>query len=243
MAMSILKAVLIIGSVKVFWGTDHKVGTTMLAQSFAELISKGNDSVLLLTLSTNLGDDFYTDQTNNMEDLRKKLSCGLITKENIRQYAVKGNKYHKLNGLSNEKAAYEFTKDMIDELINTAESAFDNVIIDSGTGLSNPLPISALTYGRDNITIFSQQESSIRRYEYIAEQMSRIGSIIKTAVINRFIKGDKLSIGYFAQRTNLPQNIFKTVTESEFGIQAEADRQTLLYYGDSKFEKEIIALN
>lgn len=223
----------------ILWGADHKVGTSMLAQSCAEIQARTNENVLLLTFSTNPGDDFFKTETHSIEALRSRLSCGLITKDNIRSYTQKGNGIYKLNGLINPRSMYGFTPKMAADLINIATRAFDKVIIDCGTGLDNPLALTALKYSRDIIYIFSQQESSVRRFELLEERISELGLVPKKAVINKFLKGDKYSPSYISQRTGIPQSMFKSVSESEFGIQAEADRNTLLYYGDKQFEKDI----
>ncbi len=230
------------GNLKVFWGADHKVGTTMLAQSYAEKLTEQNKEVLMLSVCTNPGDDFYDEYAFGIEDLRTRLSCSLLTKENIREYANKGEVFYKLNGLSSIGKMYGFTPDMAFELIRIASEAFDEVIVDCGTGLDNPLTIAALTYDRNLVFIFSQQESSLRSWQLLSEKMSKLGVVPRIAVINKFFKGDKYSLSYISQRTGLPQSIFKTVAENEFGIQAESDRKTLLFYGDKQYEKDIKTL-
>lgn len=226
-------------NVRAIWGSDHKVGTTMLAQSYTEKLAEKNENTLLLTMSTDPGDDFYGEKALGIEEFRNRLSCGLLTKENIRKYALKGNSFYKLNGLSSPKNMFEFTPVMAEDLISVSAEAFEEIVIDCGTGLENPLTLAALSNVRNSTFVFSQQESSLRSWERVEEELSILGVIPAIAVINKFFKGDKYTPGYFAQRTGLPQNIFRTVIESEFGIQAEADRKTILYYGDKQYEKDI----
>jgi len=226
-------------NIKIIWGTDHKVGTTMIAQSYTEVIAGDKENVLLLTLSTNPGDDFYDEEALSIEALKSRLSCGLITKDNIKKYALKGKDFYKLNGLSKTKNMYGFTLTMAVDLIQVSIEAFDEVVIDCGTDLDNPLALAALSFERNNVFVFSQQESSIRSWEAISEEMSALRIVPDIAVINNYYKADNYTVGYISQRTGIPQNIFKTVKESEFGIQAEADRKTLLFYGDKQYEKDI----
>ena len=229
-------------NMRIIWGTDHKVGTTMLAQSYAEKLAEKNENILLLTLSSDPGDAFYAEKAMSIEECRNRLSCGLLTKENIREYAIKGKSFFKLNGLSHPRNMFEFTPSMAGDLIRISSEAFDEVVIDCGTGLDSPLTLAALSFGRKNIFVFSQQESSVRSWQRSSDEISALGIVPDIAVINKFFKGDNNTPGHIAQRTGLSQNIFRTVVESEFGLQAEADRKTILYYGDKQFEKDIKAL-
>lgn len=223
-----------------FWGTDHKVGTTMLAQSCAEILAtSGSKRVLLLTLSENSGDDFSCEGCKSIEDLRHRLACNLLTKENILEYINKSGEIYKINGLANPKNMFSFSTEMTIGLIDIAARAFDEVIVDSGTGLSSPLTLAALTYNRNNVVVFSQQASSLRCWNVLRDKMTEHGILLALTIINKFIKGDHITPSYIAQRTGIMQNTFKTVAESEYGIQAEADRKTLLYFGEKQIEKDL----
>lgn len=227
-------------NIKIFWGVDHKVGTTMIAQSYGEsLASRENESVLLLTLSHNLGDDFFSEQAISINELRSKLSCGLLTEDDIRNSAVKGESIYKLNGLLDHKDMYAFTIEMIIDLLQISSRVFDYVIVDAGTGLNSPLSIGSLTSQAKNIFVLSQNESSLRKWNLVSDNMSKLSIMPQAVVINKFFKGDKYNLSYISQRTGIPQNLFETVTESEFGVQAESEQKTLLYFGESQFEKDI----
>lgn len=227
-------------NIKTFWGSDHKVGVTMIAQAYAEtLVAKGARDVLLLSISEGRGDDFYDENAPGVNELRNRLSCNLITKEYMQTFAHKGAKIYKINGFKNMIKTMMFTKEMGESLLRNASDAFDFVVVDGGTGINNPLLISALNINRNNTYVFSQQESSLRNWGHVLELIKKMAPQPSSAIINKYVKGDRYTVNYIAQRTGLPQNIFKTVSESDFGNQAEADRQTLLAFGEKQFQKDI----
>lgn len=230
-------------NIKIFWGMDHKVGTTMLAQSYAEILAKKGSSVLLLTLSENGGDDYFEASTASIDDLRSRLACNLLTPDILKEQAVKAAGIYKINGHTNPQNPYGYTVEMGQNLIKSAVSAFDNVIIDCGTGLHSPLGIAALKYDGDNVFVMSQQESCMRSWDNLNKQMTGLSIVPQIVVVNKFIKGDHYNINYVAQRTGIPQSFIKTVVESEFGIQAEYERNTILYFGEKQFEKDVSGLS
>lgn len=231
-----------LNNTKIFWGADHKVGTTMIAQLYAEALAADNKSVLLLTVGSGLGDDFFSEPTGDINELRSRLSCGLLTKEIIKESAQKNDKIYKLNGLLSTKDAFAFTEDMVIKLIKISRDVFDHVVVDCGTGLSNPLVVGALSSKYSKHFVFTQSESGLRRWEQVSEQMSKLGVVPQSVIVNKFIKGDSYSTNYISQRTGIPQNLFKTVCESDFGIQAESERKTLLYFGEKQLEKDVDGL-
>lgn len=226
-------------NIRTFWGSDHKVGVTMIAQAYAETLAAANNEVLLLSVCEGPGDDFFDDNAPGIEELRSRLACRLNTKEYIKDYAYKGNGIYKINGFKNPLNILSFTEDMATHLLSTASDAFDYVVVDGGTGLINPIAITALNSNRNNTYVLSQQESSIRNYELMWESIRKLAPQPSSVIINKYVKGDQYTINYIAQRTKMPQNIFKTVYESDFGNQAEAERQSLLAFGEKQFSKDI----
>lgn len=251
-------------NVTVFWGVDHKVGTTMIAQSYAEVLASKNkrsdykktdnkksdsNSVLLLTLSEGLGDDFFSGTAVSVNELRSKLSCGLLTEEDIKRSGLESTTQgepidgiYKINGILNPKDSYAFTVEMVQDFIKMASNAFSHVVVDCGTGLHSPLTIAPLTSKSNNIFVLSQSESALRKWDELSEQMSKSGIMPQSVVVNKFIKGDKYTSSYISQRTGIPHNLFTTVGDSDFGNQAESERKTILYFGEKQFEKDILAI-
>lgn len=227
-------------NIKVFWGSDHKVGVTMISQSYSELLaSNTGKNILMISLSDNLGDDFQRENVKEIDELKSRLSCGLMTKEYIFNFAIKQDSFYRINGFSNIINALCFTPEMITQLLTVACEAFDYVVVDCGTGINNPAVKAALNIGRNNTYIFTQQESSIRRWELTADYMEKNTVKPSLVIINKYIKGDQYTTKYISQRLRLPQNIFKTVIESDFGNQAEADRKTILSFGETQFADDI----
>lgn len=226
-------------NIKVFWGTDHKVGSTMIAQSCAEVLASNSvGDVLLLTLGGCPGDDYIEGNAIGLKEIRNRLSCNLISKNNIRDYTSKIGNMYKINGLKNPKAMYSFTPEMVENLLNAC-SSFHSVIVDCDSDLNNPLSLTALTMTRNNYFVLSQQESSLRKWERSKELLSTINAIPRSIVINKYIKGDQYNLSYLSKRIGYHQNIFNTINESDFGLQAEAERKSILHFGEKQYEKDI----
>lgn len=223
-----------------FFGGDSQVGTSMLAQSMAELLQQRGQRVLYILGSSKFGDEFFNiDEHRSIDDLKASVRSGRVKREDLFQNLTQVRGLWVLPAVRNPLTSKYFTENTYEIMLKEAESEFDYTVIDGGCDANQGLTISALNTADFRFFVTTQQSKVIRRMllmqKNIVEPLNRPGEL----VINKYmkdpallLKGDILTL--------CERDCAFTVPYVEYGWQAEMEGKSLMRYG--KFAKAVAAL-
>ncbi|MEF9921722.1 MAG: hypothetical protein RR313_07025 [Anaerovoracaceae bacterium] len=213
-----------------FFGGDSQVGTTMIAQSVAEIIAKGGNRVALIMASSEYGLD-YIDQNQDLslDDLKTNITNNHLTVEDVKGIMFEHNDISIVPGIKNITTLKYYGEDDIEIMIKPLEKNYDFIIIDAGNNVQYGLSMSALKHSEKRYYVITQQEKSVRRFKNL--QQSILGPLNWNGqiIINKY----NGNMAFYSPKQI--EEIFKTkkaftISYIEYGWQAESDRSTLLKY-------------
>lgn len=220
-----------------FISGDHGVGTTMISQSVAEIISKRGASVLLVMSSGDYGCDFFTNKdSRSIDNLKSGIITGSLSYEEVKQQLVEVDGIMILPTVSNEYTATYYPENTADILSKTCEGIFEYIIFDVGCNFNLGLTISAIICSEKKYIVVTQQEKTIRRYLSVAEKIFKTLDVKGELIINKYISNISL-LSCSEMRKIMEVDKYMTVPYLEYGWQAEIEKKTLTSY--PKFEKAI----
>ena len=229
-------------NVFVIHGVDHKVGTTMITQSIAEIISRAlpDKKVLLLFLNGRRSTEFIGEKTGSMENLKLRIDNMMIDGSEINSFClIKGNLFI-LAGISKmEEERLYFPENAI-YLLKEISKQFDLIIVDSGNDLDNGLAIGALKYTENRILILTQQETALRRYEELATTYVTLGFAFQRFIINKYYLDDPYDNKYIMSRIGVEKEAISFISQHNNYRQAEVSYKSLLEFKDENYSKDII---
>ena len=147
-----------------FFGGDHQVGATMVAQSFAEVLQQRGKKVLYLMGSGKFGEEFLPlSGKHSIDDLKASVRSGRVTAEDFYQNLEQIRGLWVLPGVRNQLTAGYFTENTFEVLLSEVSEDFDYVVIDGGSDANLGITISALNTADHRFFVTTQQSKSIRR--------------------------------------------------------------------------------
>ena len=220
-----------------FFGGDHQVGATMVAQSFAEVLQQRGKKVLYLMGSGKFGEEFLPlSGKHSIDDLKASVRSGRVTAEDFYQNLEQIRGLWVLPGVRNQLTAGYFTENTFEVLLSEVSEDFDYVVIDGGSDANLGITISALNTADHRFFVTTQQSKSIRRMillqKNIVQPLERMGDL----VINKYLKDPALLLKSDILSLCEIEEAF-TVPYVEYGWQAEMENKSLLRYG--RFAKGI----
>ncbi|MCI5688856.1 cellulose synthase operon protein YhjQ/BcsQ [Anaerovoracaceae bacterium 42-11] len=223
-----------------FFGGDHQVGATMVAQSFAEVLQQRGKKVLYLMGSGKFGEEFLPlSGKHSIDDLKASVRSGRVTAEDFYQNLEQIRGLWVLPGVRNQLTAGYFTENTFEVLLSEVSEDFDYVVIDGGSDANLGITISALNTADHRFFVTTQQSKSIRRMillqKNIVQPLERMGDL----VINKYLKDPALLLKSDILSLCEIEEAF-TVPYVEYGWQAEMENKSLLRYG--RFAKGIEVL-
>ncbi len=139
----------------VFFGADSKVGTTMLAQSTAEMIA-GSREVLFLALNASVISAFADTDIKRIDFFSPEIQSRMrIEKSKITRAGGKKNLFI-IGGADDDFKHEEFALDMIDIMVENLRRDFSDIVIDAGSDLKNVLSYSGVMKADMRVLVFSQ---------------------------------------------------------------------------------------
>ena len=128
-----------------FFGAEAKVGTTMIAQSFAEGLAAKKQKVLFICASGESHDIYIGDQQLNKPSSIDGLR-GLedITKRDVQNVIASNGKFDIIGGVRALLQAKYFDVKVISKIIDHTYPEYDFIIIDGGHDFQMPLPATSL---------------------------------------------------------------------------------------------------
>ena len=115
-----------------FFGGDNQVGTTMIAQSFAEVLQQRGNKVLYLMGSGKFGEEFLPlSSRHSIDDLKASIRSGKVTAEDMYQNLEEVRGLWVLPGVRNQLAAWYFTENTFEVLLSEIGDDFDYPIAEN----------------------------------------------------------------------------------------------------------------
>lgn len=225
-----------------FHGTDHKVGTTMIAQSVAEIIAdeKKHIKVLLLTLNGRKNTDYIKENVETIDNYRNQIESKMIVAREFMSSTRTNNNLHVLAGVIKEDEERYYFPNSVEYLVESVEEEFDIIISDTGSELDNGLAYGGLTLSDNNFMVITQQESSISRFELLRERYDKAGINFNRYIVNKFDDKDPYTIQYILKRLNISKDTIFKVKQVDYSRQAEMEYKTLIDFKDENYRNNII---
>ncbi len=232
-----------------FFGADSKVGTTMIAQSVAELLAKKTDIKIGLFFLNNNPSTNYTknNDISSLDNIKIKLFNNILKSEELMDICIKEeNDLYILPGIDYYPDFRQYHPEHIERLIELAAEKFNILIIDAGSNIDSGLAIASLKLAKIKYLVVTQQEAVRKNFERIeAQTFNQLNIDAKQfmLVINKYIKSN------YIYNTRQMAGIYKmmlaaSIPHLEFlGWQAEIERRTLIHYESESFNRQIDSLS
>lgn len=224
-----------------FHGGDHKTGTTMVAQSMAELIAlrKKDLKVLLITLNSRKNAGFVRERVQTIDDYRIQLDSRLLIREEFIQSTRCRKNLHMLAGLVREDEERYYHPETAEYLLKSIEEDFDLIISDTGCCLDNGLAFGGLRMASQRYLVLNQMESTIRRVEEQRDRYQEAGIPFQQIILNQFREKDPYTVSYLSQRLEIPKETFHLIRQADYARQAEMEYRTLMEYRDEGYREDV----
>jgi hypothetical protein len=228
----------------IFYGIDHKVGTTMIALSIAEVVAERlpEKKVLFLAMNGRESTEYVRESTESVDALRSRLESRLLGEEELIAHCLRVKNLSVLGGIANEEEERYHMPEGTVFLLDVAGRAFDIVVADCGNRLDNGLSFGALSYDAKRFLVLTQQETALARWERRKTLYERLGLMPKAYILNNYIEKDIYPADYVARRFAEERRQFHCVRFVQGGRQAEIERKTLWAGAAEGFKDDIAAL-
>lgn len=227
-----------------FHGVDHKAGTTMIAQSVAEIISAGqpNLKILLIAMNGRESAEYVREKPVSIDSIKFHVDNRMISGEEFLKTCTHKGNFYMMAGVANETEARYYHPDMAKYLLEEIAPEFDLILADSGNELDNGLAAGALSVSGEVFLVMVQQESALRRYEKNRRLWDDLGFGVSAFLINKYCEQDPYGLSYIADRLEVEKEKFQKIASAEYYRQAETDYRTLLEYKNEAYHLDIIAV-
>ncbi len=228
-----------------FHGIDHKVGTTMISQSLAEIISSNDPNLKILMISMNGREstEYVKESPISIDAMKFHINNKMISGYDFLKTCTHKGNFYMMAGVSNELEARYYYPDMAKYLLEEIAPEFDLVIADCGNELDNGLAIGTLSISEEIFLVATQQESVIRRFEKNKRIMDNLGIGISSCIINKYYEQDPLGLSYLSNRMKIGKEKIWKLDAASYSRQAEIDYKTLLEYKNEAYIKGIITIS
>lgn len=225
----------------IFHGVDHKVGTTMVAQSTAEFLAKNYDDlkILFMTLNGRESAEYVRETPESIESIKLNLDNRILNSSDFMKACKKTESLYMLAGVLNETEQRHYQPDSVTYLLSEVAPEFHMIIVDSGSEIDNGLAVGSLLSSENRFLILTQQESAIRRWERQHDLYDKLNIQFPYLVLNKFEEHDPYGIDYVSKRLEIPQTQILTVEAAGYGKRAEMDYKTLMEYRSGKYAQDI----
>lgn len=228
----------------VFFGADSKVGTTMVSQSVAELISNNHPAlkILYVSMSGMPGVDYFSNTfIDGLDTLKVKLTNSILNIDEIISSCVNVK-----NGLFVLKGTESFTERRhyhvkhVENLLKLVKHEFDLVILDAGSNIELGLTIGSLRASNNKFLVCTQQNRVLNHYKSMEEQiLSKLQINDFMLVVNQHIQNSSLLSDFEIAKEYKGSVYLTSVPYLEWGWQCEKERHSLLKHEDKKYTEAI----
>lgn len=225
-----------------FFGADHKVGTTMMAQSAAELLAEesGDGDVLFLMLNESGGTEYVREEPAYLDPLKSKLESRMMDVSDFYRSCRKCGKLYLLGGVENQHEYRHYMPEDAAHLVGMARTLFKTVMIDCGNRLDDGMSVGALSAADSQILVLTQGEIVIQRWERKRGLYNKLGILPDLYLLNSYLSQDTYNKAYIQERLGIPSSQLHTVGRSDRGWRAEKESRTFAAFEDDGTRAEII---
>ena len=173
-----------------FFGGDSQVGTTMIAQSVAELLKERGKRVLLILGSGKYGGEFaHAGARSSLDDLKAGIRSGKISEDDLDQVIEEVKGIWVLPSVRNPMSVRYFPENTYEVMLASAGEEFDYIVIDGGEDANSGLMISALNISDDRFFITTQQSKSVHRFLLLQKNVLEPLQLQGQLIINKIRSG------------------------------------------------------
>ncbi len=224
-----------------FYGADNKVGTTILAQSFAESLVKKNKKVLFVAFTVDENCDYNNNRNVFIRNFKAKIESGILTSEDILRDAYRENNLYIIGGIGDLDESRDYFPKHGEYFLDVAKQVFDVIVVDNGAELNQGLAVAGLMNADDRFLVLTQQETVLNNYENKIKPFELLNLDFKVVILNKFAEYDPYSEGYILKRLNIKNDILKIdLVEDERKM--ERERKTFISMENKKVLKSMAKL-
>lgn len=232
-------------SIITFFGADSKVGTTMIAQSTAELLAKNTGLKVGLLFLNNNPSNYYIRKKDKLgiDGIKNKLFNNILTSTELVDSCLQPSpNLFILTGVEYLLDARQYQPEYIDRLIKLAAERLNIIIIDAGSNIDSGIAIAALNATKYRYLVTTQQESIRKNFERIDRQVLKqlqIDSGSFMLVLNKYVSSNNIySAIQLAELYKMALAVHIPNLDL-LGWQAEFDQKSLLEYEQSDYNKQL----
>lgn len=232
-------------SIITFFGADSKVGTTMIAQSTAELLAKNTGLKVGLLFLNNNPSNYYIRKKDKLgiDGIKNKLFNNILTSSELVDSCLQtAPNLFILTGVEYLLDARQYQPEYIDRLIKLAAERLNIIIIDAGSNIDSGIAIAALNATKYRYLVTTQQENIRKNFERIDRQVLKqlqIDSGSFMLVLNKYVSSNNIySAAQLAELYKMTLAVHIPNLDL-LGWQAEFDQKSLLDYEQSDYNKQL----
>lgn len=231
-------------NIVVFFGCDSKVGTTMLSQTVAEVISNHakDKKVFLGFLNGVPGVDYIKGKTpGNLDQIKPKLLDKVLIINDIIAECKQIDNLFILEGVNNYLYRTDYDIEDVELLLKIVSGYFDIVIIDAGSNIELALCLGSLLSTKNRYLVTTPQMKPYSNFKIIYPILEKLGVNRFSLIINMYMPefGKPFEI---ADRYN-NFNLACIVPFLENGWQAEHENSILYTYKDKNYCSSVETLS
>jgi hypothetical protein len=215
-----------------FHGVDHKVGTTLLAQTTAEWYAQNRPKsrVLLVAFNRRKSCDFIREEPPSLETFRiPENGSPPLAEQVFRRFQVQGN-FYAMAGLEQEWNDRRYFPNHAEHIIGEARHFFQVIIADTGCDLDSGLALGALQQPGCHVLVTTQSEGALGRWEEQRERYRQLNISFFMAVLNKHQREHPLSLSYVMERMEEAGEFWLPIPYAPDGYRAEWEKRSLLSY-------------
>ncbi|MEG0156205.1 MAG: hypothetical protein RR626_03545 [Anaerovoracaceae bacterium] len=213
-------------------GATAEVGTTMIAQSIAEELSKEN-KVLFIMASSNTGLDYLNydgKAVGSLDDLRTAIEEKALRKREVEGILITDKGMQVLPPIKDLIKARYYNATTLEDIHVCIGADYDYLVIDGGGNVQMPLCVASLCVtDMELYVVVTQQEKMIKRYREFKENVMIPLELQGKVIVNRYLSSPAFP-GLKQLEGRLQEKNLFPVGYSEYGWQAELDKESLMKY-------------
>ncbi len=216
--------------IAVFYGADHKAGTTMTALCTAQILARKNRDrkVLFAAINPDKSGEYLRNSVATLDEFRLQAENRiLVAGEFLGKTRYKDNLYV-LGGLSSRRDERHYFPGFVNCLIQQIGESFHHIIIDAGSRLESGLTVGCLELDAGKIAVFSQGQLCCDRFLENRPVLERLGVRFDMAVLNRYQARIPITPVEIGGLVGLHRQQVAVLPNSDLGLQAELQRESLV---------------
>lgn len=222
-----------------FFGGDSNVGTTMIAQSVAEILTRENMKTLFIMGSGKAGVEYMEiEGFRTFDCIRSNIISNSLAREDLRQVIFRHRNLYCMGSVDSSFNAFKFPLNTYDVLKVQLED-FDYIIIDGGCAYNLAMVISALNASDKIFLVLNQQSKTLERFKDSVSRVIGPLGVEYSVILNRYIKDISL-LGKKEVEVVIGRDVDYVIPFSELGYQADIEKKSLCSH--RKFEKGVMEI-